>query len=555
MRFSDYKTDSTAVSRGPCDHCGSSDGNVLWSDGHTFCFVCHNREGAGDFDPVDFNEPVKPPKPVAIARGKEREGIPDRRITKETAAFFNVTTDDGQMIHYYPYTDNNGNEVAVKKRFVENKEFAITGSPRESVLFGQHLFRGQTRTLTIFEGEIDAMSGYQMMGSKYPAVSLINGAAGAVRDIKKNFEWLNKFESIVLCFDNDEPGRKAAEAVANVFEPTKCKIVPMKLKDANEYLKTGRSHEWLNDCWWKAEPFTPAGIINLASIGDELFEEDENETVLYPYDGLNELTYGMRTGELVTLTAGTGTGKSSLTRQLIHHIGRTIEEGTHIGILALEENKKQTCFHIMSVEANKRLHIKEVREKENINDLRRWRDATIGTGKFIAFDHFGSMDNDEILNRLRYMIKALDCKWVIVDHLSILVSGQEGGDERKSIDVLMTKLRSLVEETQCGMILVSHLRRTSGDKGAENGQEITLAQLRGSQSIAQLSDLVISLERDQQAEGEEANLTTVRVLKNRYSGETGIGCYLKYNKESGSLTEADDFDTQLEDYSESEFTV
>ena len=42
------------------------------------------------------------------------------------------------------------------------------------------------------------------------------------------------------------------------------------------------------------------------------------------------------------------------------------------------------------------------------------------------------------------MAKAMDTKWVILDHLSILVSGQEdNGDERKSIDILMTKLRTV----------------------------------------------------------------------------------------------------------------
>ena len=48
---------------------------------------------------------------------------------------------------------------------------------------------------------------------------------------------------------------------------------------------------------------------------------------------------------------------------------------------------------------------------------------------------------------------------------------------------------------------------------------------------------MLSLERDQQ--GEKANVTTVRVLKNRFSGETGIACYLQYNHETGRLSETD----------------
>jgi twinkle protein len=203
----------------------------------------------------------------------------------------------------------------------------------------------------------------------------------------------------------------------------------------------------------------------------------------------------------------------------------------------------------MSVEANARLYIKEIRDQFDRKDLLKFQEDTIGTGRFFAFDHFGSIGNDEILNRVRFMAKALECKWVVLDHLSILVSGQEDfGDERKSIDILMTKLRSLVEETGCGLLLVSHLRRPSGDVGHENGKEITLSHLRGSASIAHLSDSVIGLERNQQATDEvEANTTVIRILKNRYTGDTGIATYLHYDKETGRMAQIDNpFDAGLE---------
>jgi len=135
------------------------------------------------------------------------------------------------------------------------------------------------------------------------------------------------------------------------------------------------------------------------------------------------------------------------------------------------------------------------------------------------------------------MAKALDCKWIVLDHLSIVVSAQENGDERKAIDAIMTKLRSLVQELGVGLFLVSHLRRTQG-RAHEDGGQISLSELRGSQSIAQLSDMVIGLERDQQNDNEQVrNTTTVRVLKNRYAGLTGACCWLKYDKVTGRMTE------------------
>ena len=135
------------------------------------------------------------------------------------------------------------------------------------------------------------------------------------------------------------------------------------------------------------------------------------------------------------------------------------------------------------------------------------------------------------------MAKALDCKWIVLDHLSIVVSGQEGNDERKSIDLIMTNLRSLVQELGIGLFLVSHLKRADG-KAHEDGGQISLNHLRGSQSIAQLSDMVIGLERNQQEPNEDLrNTTTLRVLKNRYSGITGECCYLKYDKFTSRMTE------------------
>jgi twinkle protein len=240
-------------------------------------------------------------------------------------------------------------------------------------------------------------------------------------------------------------------------------------------------------------------------------------------------------------------GKSSIIRELMHHLLKNTED--NIGVLAMEESIRTTAFNIMSVEANARLYIKEIRDQFDRKDLLKFQEDTIGTGRFFAFDHFGSIGNDEILNRVRFMAKALECKWVVLDHLSILVSGQEDfGDERKSIDILMTKLRSLVEETGCGLLLVSHLRRPSGDVGHENGKEITLSHLRGSASIAHLSDSVIGLERNQQATDEvEANTTVIRILKNRYTGDTGIATYLHYDKETGRMAQIDNpFDAGVE---------
>ena len=379
------------------------------------------------------------------------------------------------------------------------------------------------------------MAAYQMFGSKWPCVS-VKSSSSALTDCKKNFKYLNSFNTIVLCFDNDTTGRNAANKVAAIFEPHKCKIVNLKsFKDASDYLKAGQREEFIQ-LWWNSTPYTPAGLVNLGTLGSSLYEEDYCETVSYPWSGLNEKIYGIRTGELVTFTSGTGMGKSSVIRELMHHIMKNTTD--NIGVFALEESIKNTAFNIMSVEANQRLYIKEIRDTFSLEQLKEWEDNTIGTNRFVAFDHFGSMSNEDILGLVRFMSNALDCKWIVLDHLSMVISGQQEGDERRNIDNLMSNLRKIVEECNVSLLVVSHLRRTSSDRGHEEGREVSLAHLRGSQSIGQLSDAVIALERNQQSQDPtEANTTTVRILKNRYTGETGIATYLFYDKETGRMSE------------------
>ena len=528
--------DKQWLDRGACPKCGSSDGNVNHSEGYSHCFVCDTHFG----ESMEA-EKIIPLRTESIMKTVGTLGaLSERSILKETAHKYNTDVKiNGNMNthHIYKYFDESGNNIANKIRDVATKNMWTEGNMTNAGLFGQNMFAPKGKYITITEGEVDAMSAYELLGSKWACVSIKTGAGSALRDCKKAFEYLDSFDQIVISFDMDKQGREASEKVAQLFAPNKCKVMHMEHKDANEYLKMNK-REQFSRAWWNAKPYTPAGIVNLKELKDTLFEEEYCETVLFPWAKLNEKTYGMRTGELITLTSGAGMGKSSIMRELMHHMLKNTND--NVGILALEENTKNTAFNIMSVEANARLYINEIRKKYSQEELDKWFDDTVGTGRFFAFDHFGSTSNDEILARVRFMAQALDCKWIFLDHLSILVSGQEEGDERKSIDVLMTKLRSLVEQTGVGLLLVSHLRRPSGDAGHENGKEITLSHLRGSASIAHLSDSVIGLERNQQADDDVAsNTTTIRILKNRYTGETGVATHLYYDKETGRMKEID----------------
>ena len=474
--------------------------------------------------------------------------IPDRGISRKTAAYYGVRVEFDHMgkitKHHYPfYNTKTGEHTASHTRICETKEFRWSGDRQDIGLFGQQTCRGSGKYLTITEGELDAMAVYEMFGHKWDVVSVGNGAQNARKELQANLEWIEGYDHVVLCFDADKQGQEAIDAVKDLFSPQKLKIVrlPDGFKDANAMLLAGQIKAF-TEAWWNAKVYRPDGIV----AGDETWEllkESRNvHSVPYPWEGLNELTRGHRLGELVTITSGSGMGKSQFIRELEYDfLHRT--EG-RIGVLALEEDISRTALGIMSVAANRPLHLEE---DTPVDDLRPFWESTMGTGRYYLLDHFGSTSADNLLSRVRYMVKALECDRVILDHLSIVVSSQESGDERKAIDEIMTKLRTLVAETGCSLFLVSHLKR-SGGTAHEDGGRISLSELRGSQSIAQLSDIVIGMERDQQhADPTVRNTTCVRVLKNRYTGETGPATYLYYDRDTGRMSEVSAPDVVVEE--------
>jgi twinkle protein len=531
-------TESTFVQHESCPSCGSSDNLARYSDGHAVCFSggCnHYEHGKGQIGQAVQRKPMRLLEMTGVVAA-----IPDRRINQETAKRYGVTVEygtDGKITkHHYPYFDKDtGTAIGTKVRIVENKQFYATGGFDNAGLFGQQAFKGGGKYITVTEGEADAMAVNEMFDGKWPAVSIRSGAAGASKDIKASLEWLETFDHVVICFDNDKAGQESAKSVLNLFTPNKAKNVTLPMKDAGDMLSARKVQDFVKE-WWNAKAFRPDGIVSGLDTWDLLQEKRDVKSIPYPWECLNAFTYGFRPQELVTITSGSGMGKSQIMRELEYYLLKNTED--NIGILALEEDIPKTTLGIMSMEANKLLHVPEVRAGVSIEEERGYWERTFGLDKLQLLDHWGSTSEDDLLGRIRYMAKGLDCKWIILDHLSIVVSDQDNGDERKAIDSIMTNLRKLVQETGVGLFLVSHLRRPSGSKAHEDGGKISLGELRGSAAIAQLSDIVIGLERDQQhADPTTRNTTCVRVLKNRFVGLTGAACYLYYDQESGRMIE------------------
>jgi twinkle protein len=362
-------------------------------------------------------------------------------------------------------------------------------------------------------------------------VSVPNGASAEKKDFLSSLGWLEGFEEVVILFDEDEPGRLAAAECAEVLTPGKAFIGRLPRKDANEMVKHGEVKELVDACW-QAAPYRPDTII----AGVDLIERvlaPPPPSIPYPWPGLDAYLRGQRLGEITCWCGGTGAGKSQLVREIAYHL-RT--RGEKVGVIALEESVRKAALSQVSLEMNEKLHDPTVRDGIDDNAI---RDAAKVALKDVWFyDHFGSVEAAALLPKIKFMVKGLGVKWVILDHISIMVSGMAtDGDERKRLDELMTRLRTTVEECDFGLHLVSHLRKASGTPHEEGGR-ITLDDLRGSGAIKQVSDNIVAAERNQQHEDElERNVTTLRVIKCREFGDTGISSRVSYSKTSGRITE------------------
>lgn len=525
---------SAIMSHLPCENCGSSDALSLYTD-HTYCFSCETyTKLSGDSPYVKQNK-----HPDLITHNLVCASLPTRKITAQTCKKFNYSQTKINNIpcHVAPYYYKS-KLVAQHIRFPD-KTFIWKGNTSKLELFGQHLWKEGGKRLIITEGEIDCLSISQVFNNSWAVVSVPSGASSAKKYIKQNIEFVSSFEDIVLAFDNDEQGKKATQDVVNILPAGKVRIVayPSDIKDFSDMLQKDLIED-MSKAIFNASNYRPDGIIDASTLFESLQDyyegKDFNKAYELPFPKLNEITKGIRKNELWVFTAGTGIGKSTFVSEIAYDL--LTRHKCRIGYIALEENIKYSALRFMSLYLSKPLHIDKSVDKEKFKEA---FDATCGSGNLFLYDHWGSLDGDNLISKIRFLATACACDFIILDHISIAISGIVDGDERRMIDNTMTKIRSLVEETNTSCLVISHLkRRENTNTGFEDGAQVSLSQLRGSGSIAQLADFVVALERNQQDE-ENKNISKVRVLKNRYTGETGVADTMEYFPETGRLCSED----------------
>ena len=532
-----------------CPSCGSKDNLARYSDGHGYCFGCSHFE-PGEDDPhytPSTSTRRNSRMSADLIDDADYRGLSKRGITEETCRRFGyqVGRYNGKVCQIAHYRDEAGDIVAQKLRFSDKSEgMPWLGSSKQAGMFGQHIPVKSWKKLVVTEGEIDALTMSQVQGNKWPVVSIKGGSKAAAKDFKANLEWLSKFDQVVIMFDMDEPGQDAALECARLLPPGKARMAKLPLKDANDMMMAGRNGE-LIDAMWASQPYRPDGIVSGQDIINRLKERPK--VTSYPYPDcmpiLNQKTYGLRLGELVVWTSGTGMGKTTVIKQLQHHFWQTTTFNQ--AIIHLEEPLEDSGESLIGINLGKRITLPDIKEATPQVDIDAAAEELFlsvddeGQHRLHLYDAFGSLGEESLYSKIRFFVQGLGCKIIWLDHLSILVSdSDEDKDERRLIDSIMHNLASLAVELNCHISLISHLKKAPQGKSFEEGYVPNLDDLRGSGGIKQLAYTVLALSRDQQADVAEArNTSLVTVLKCRYTGRTGPADYLLFNDETGRMVE------------------
>ena len=527
----------------------------MYANGWAKCFHgdC-GRNFRWDRDPGEEKEGVmtqeprrKPRETLEEIQGLPMRGVRSRLISRKVAEFYGVRCafdEDGEPVKFYfPFSENLLETTGYKHKDIRDKsEMYTVGSV--SVPFGLEHFQRGGRKIIITEGEWDAMAiqtANEIIydGRTFPVISM--GSSTSVNYLAKYRSALERFEEIVLWFDNDAAGHKAVAEAAKLFGYEKVKHVKTDYKDANDVLmdlNQGTLNDRarvLNKLVWDAGPYIPSGVVN----GEDTWESfiEFQNLVFVPWapflDRLNTMTHGRSIGSITMFVAGTGVGKSSFLREDISHVFETTQD--KIGICMLEEGIGESVNGILSIRLSKRLGLPDV--ESSAEEQREAWEQFFGTGRVMLVNHEGVMGDSRLLDALEYLAIS-GCRFIYLDHITIAV---DDIDDNSSVDRFMKGLLAIVKKYPVWIGVVSHLRKVrQGEDSFETGGVISEDDLKGSGALKQISFQTIALSRNKQhPDAKVRQQTQIFLLKDRRTGSTGPAGGYRYDTVTGRLRHSD----------------
>lgn len=556
-----------------CEECGSSDGRAIYDDGSWHCFVCqatlpsdehksqhHKEKPRVKSTIVKENMEIKPSNKPAISQ-EEQNAIKETTsasgngfrwirddISKPFGVRYAFNEDDEVVEQYYPCTQD-GQLVGYKIREVPKNFYSKGRTGADCELFMQFKFNRGGKYVLVVEGELDALSAYQMLsdynrgrGSTFEtAVVSPTTGAQSKKQIAAQYKFFDSFDNVVLCYDNDKAGKDATEEVIKYLPKGKVKVMQMKYKDPNTYLEKDDAKSFITD-FYNAKKQIPVGVLPSADLYDRILQQSKVEKIPFPpfMKKLNDLFVGgMPLGHIVNIAADTGIGKTTLINELIYY---WIFNSPHmIGIVSMELDAGQYGEALLSRHLSQKLALIENSEekmtllrsdrvKSKADDLTKTED---GESRFYLLDNRdGTVE--EIQDTIEELVVACGAKVVILDPLQDVLDGLS--NEEQALFMKWTK--GFVKSHGVTFVFINHMRKTpSGQNGADSEQNIM-----GSSTIIKSASANILLKRDKMAEDELIrNSTEISVTKNRVCGLTGPAGMIYYDNATHTLHNLDEW--------------
>lgn len=465
----------------------------------------------------------------------EVQALPKRGLTEETCAKwgYKVGKKNGKTVQIASHIVD-GQIVAQKLRFAD-KSFTVVGEGKKMRLYGQHLWRDGGLRVVITEGEIDALSVSQVQNHKWAVVSLPNGAQAAKKSLQSNLEWLEKFDEVVLMFDNDEAGQLAIEDCVGLFTPGKLKIARLPLKDANEMLVANRGDEIIKAIW-DAKVYRPEAVLSVEDAYDEAVKVP-SMGIPWCWPSLTELTFGIQPKTAYYVGAGVGIGKTNWAKELQSWLVNVHNQ--KVGVFMLEEPVGKTLKGIAGKFVGKAFHRPDLgytqeEIKEAIDTL---------SDKVFLYNHPTSgTEWDDIKKAIRYMVVSLGVKHIFLDNLTVMVAHLPSSEANDEVNRIAKEIKDLLQELDFTLYGFSHLNPPIKGASHEEGGRVLESQFTGSRGLMRFGNYMLGIERNKSPDlpPEERNLGYIVLLKDREYGRAGRFPVF-YNEDTDQFLEPNPF--------------
>lgn len=243
----------------------------------------------------------------------------------------------------------------------------------------------------------------------------------------------------------------------------------------------------------------------------------ESPSIQLPYKVLNTILHGLYNGNLITIAAGPGCGKSSMATDILSHVA--MDQNLNVVLFSLEMTPMEVYNRTISARTELTRH-----QLSNSSQLSNTQIAKLleviqacSTSKVI-YEKCGLTTTEHICNRsiVHKLRNRLDL--LIVDYAQLIKRSSPKQNPTEGLTEFTHSMKQLAMQLDVPVIILSQFNR----EGIKRGGRPTLEDLYGSSSIEQDSNVVMLLHNPSNNINEETPTIEIIIAKNRNGDVTVV---------------------------------